>query len=714
GSWQEGNVDLKVGRIIGDSAADMLQLYLAGLNVLGSTGNAVMASVDGWELGFEPDDGRAGEIPDLISVPGFLSSKGYQVRNDYEYPRTVDALDSYPANWATSFQSAANAGMDLFFIGGHNGYTGASLPYDGFDPADIPSKYYRFDDDLPIVMIVGCHGGLPVPDIGSWGGGSGISMVYNVIHNGARAYYGASGYSYGSPGSLHHCLWAELLLQYNFYYLISGFYQSKTLGYALQMGRINFPFGIGSNVGLDRKTVTEFNLFGIPWQRMEYPGTSRGGSRDDEQRDFEKAMPAPLKAERDLMLKPRKVVKLAQDTYQQSFTVKTSSWADKEFEKFQIIEIPGGEQQLVPDTPVLPAITKHSIALPPDGEILSLQASGVTTDTLGEFNIPTVRIGAWTESGITYTDETDMDYFYPPQLAYSREGSLNNHLITVFPVGHNPKTNETVLHPDFQVTVTYKAPVPFGILDFKADQAVLAPGQSPSFSAGIFNMGDSGVTLAGTLSLTHDDGGVGFSTTTLSIPLVPGSVFNLQSSPAGFPEVDNYRAILSLNDGMGNIVTAETPFSVISAGVMNLVAVWNPLDNKSALSVDVENLTDKTRNLTMAFVIMGSDDVWLDTVYSDPANLAAGETRTMSVVWTSPGVLTDTLKIQAVGALDGAPLNPANAEMSVFTMEALFDSLVDYILNRYTLQPGLRNIFNLNGDDVIDVADVIALIKNTR
>ncbi|MCB2153240.1 DUF11 domain-containing protein [bacterium] len=660
GLWQEGNVDLKVGRIIGDSAEDMLQLYLAGLNVNGHTGRAVMASVDGWELGYEPHPSSPPGYgyPDLISVPGSLGSRGIQVFNDTESPRTIDVLEPYPSGWASSFQAASNGGMDLFFIGGHNGYRGATIPEDSFGPADIPSKYHRFDDDNPLVMIVGCHGGLPVPHLG-WPGGASNSMVYNVIHNGARAYYGASGFSYGSPGNLHSCKWGELLIQYNFYYFLSAGYQSRTLGYALQRGKINFPFGVGNNTQLDRKTVTEFNLFGIPWQNLDYPG---GPSRAKTAENF---MPDSLKRERQLMIKPRRITRVADNVYQQTFNVQTPSWQQQDFEGFDTITIADGQQQAIPDAPLLPAITKHSIALPSDGKILSLEASVATTTTIGQFNIPTVQVDAWTRSGIHYTADTNIDSLYPSQIAWSHEGEQNHHLISVFPMRHNPTTDETLWYPNIDVTVTYEAPVPFGILDFLPDEANITAGQTPSFSARVFNMGDTTVMLDGTLAVTDDATSDGFSTKTLSLSLAPGTIYDLQSSMAGVPGVGQYTATLSLSDGMNGDVTAQTAFSVVTTQLTNLKASWSPEERKSYLSVDIENPSDQQKLLTLAFVVTDSEGVWLETIYVDPVSIGAGEKVNVEGPWNPAQISGGTYKIQAVGALDGTPVNTIDGVLEI-------------------------------------------------
>lgn len=59
--WQTGEVELGAGRLLGESAEEMLSLLEEGVDWNnGRRDGVVMASVDGWELGLELD---------LISIP---------------------------------------------------------------------------------------------------------------------------------------------------------------------------------------------------------------------------------------------------------------------------------------------------------------------------------------------------------------------------------------------------------------------------------------------------------------------------------------------------------------------------------------------------------------------------------------------------------------------------------------------------------------------
>jgi hypothetical protein len=214
--WRLGDLELAVGRLLGATASDMRYLLNNSMATDGGTWRAVMASVDGWELGYNNPSCGAGSVADVLNVPARLIARGFNVRNDTEMPRTVDVMSPFDANWETGFRAAANAGMDIFFIGGHDSYYKAEIPGDDFTPDDTCSAatcdFNRFDNDHPLTFIVGCHGGLPVPDVGGYGGVD-DNMVYDIVHEGGRAYVGATGYSYGSPGSLCNATWGEKLLQ---------------------------------------------------------------------------------------------------------------------------------------------------------------------------------------------------------------------------------------------------------------------------------------------------------------------------------------------------------------------------------------------------------------------------------------------------------------------------------------------------------------------
>jgi hypothetical protein len=572
--WRTGDVELWTGRLLGDSAADMLNLLSEGVDWNnGRRGGAVMASVDGWELGLEPDDGRGGEIADLTDATSLLRGKGFAVRND-DSPaaevRTIDVMSPYEGgsnSWNSDFRDAANnsGGMDLFLIGGHDSYDHAVIPGDNFSPDDTPNDYTRFGIDHPVVMIVGCHGGLPVLDI-DVPGGADHSMVYDLIHEGARAYIGATGFSYGSPNNLHKCTWGERLIQRFFLNLTTpGGSNSMALGKALAEAKQNFTFGLASNDALDRKTVTEFNLYGVPWSFIFYPNAMSRGEADDPGGYLSGALEGTISAGDDEGIYTQIVEFNLAD-----FQVQREIQDD---EKYDIFSIEGGHTAISPDAPVLPFLKVFSMPLPPEAEIQDVRLVEATPEFVGEFNIPIARVAAFSEGGISYTTRTDINSPFPadPDLVqYQRTTEGIN--ITLFPIQHNPTTDETWFYQRGAVQVTYQAPRTINITEFSTDRPGYRPGEAVNTRCVVANIGDSKERVKGLLQLKNSRGEIVGAETTEACSIAPGGACVLETAAwiEAIPD-GAYSAHISVqNSEEATVAQAAAEFSVVTGEIIDL------------------------------------------------------------------------------------------------------------------------------------------------
>lgn len=552
--WQKGDVELWTGRILGETAADMLSLLEEGVNPNnGKRGGAVMASVDGWELGLEP--GGSGGYADLHDVPALLRGKGFQVRND-DMPssevRTIDVMSPFEggnASWNTNFRNAANnaGGMDLFFIGGHDNYDHAVIPGDDFSPDDTCAAatcdYNRFDDDHPIAMIVGCHGGLPVPDIDVVGGAD-DDMVYDLIHEGASAYIGATGFSYGSPNNLHKCTWGERLMQGFFGQLLKpAGKNSMTVGRALAEAKRDYVFGYGRKDHLDRKTVTEFNLYGVPWTYVYYPGAGATSSATTAE--------SRVQAEpRAFAASGREVEAAAQaDAYSRNFAVDFAGYsAPTETEggvTYDLLSIEGGDLAIADGAPILPYVEAFALALPFSGTVTGVQVVGAVSSTIGIYNVPSAHVRPWSQGGMQYTTTTDVAGLYPANLVEWQETGAGV-LFTLFPIQHDPNSGETVFYSHIEVQVTYEAPLPIGVSAFATSRASYAPGEAVNAKATVGNVGDTTATLSGTLTIENALGQVVESAEVEAFAVSPGESHELSLAWAGASERGSYRATLTI------------------------------------------------------------------------------------------------------------------------------------------------------------------------
>jgi hypothetical protein len=399
-------------------------------------------------------------------------------------------------SWNTNFRNAANdaGGMDLFFIGGHDNYDHAVIPGDNFSPDDTPTRYTRFGIDHPVAMIVGCHGGVPVPDI-DVDGGADHSMVYDLIREGARAYIGATGFSYGSPNDLHRCTWGERLMQRFFDNLMRpGGSNSMALGAALARAKSDYVFGFGNRDYLDRKTVTEFNLYGVPWSFLFYPdaGTAYAG-------DIAGSAGRTKEVGFSILTKP--VVKAPEAaTYTRTLEIRIDSYkVAKETQdnvQYHIISIPGGEVAVGPELPILPYIKGFELPLPTEAQVTAVNVVEASSQPIGKLNIPTADVLPWSQGGMKYTTETRVNYLYPPAkdlVQYQKTGDAV--LFTVFPIQHNPSSGDTIFYKEFRVNVTYVAPLTIAITEFSTDKPIYLPGETIRTTTFIENIGDMDARL---------------------------------------------------------------------------------------------------------------------------------------------------------------------------------------------------------------------------
>lgn len=718
GDWQTGDIELWTGRLVGASAADMLSLLSEGVDWNnGRRGGVVMASVDGWEVGLEPDDGRAGEVADLYNVPALFRNKGFAVRND-DIPssevRTIDVMSPYEGgetSWNNNFRSAANnaGGMDLFFIGGHDGYDHAVIPGDDFSPDDTPTVYSRFDDDHPISMIVGCHGGLPVPDI-DVAGGVDHCMVYDLVHEGARAYIGASGFSYGSPGNLHKNLWGERLMEGFFGKLLSPpGSNSMAIGKALADAKRDHTFGFGSVDALDRKTVTEFNLFGVPWAFMFYPvamaGSVPAGAVKTEVQAFS-------------TLAGEVVAGLEESVYSQTFDVVIEGYSvQTEVQddiKYSLFSVKGGDTAVSPGTPILPYLRGFTLPLPPYASVIGVKILRSSSGSIGRYNVPVARVEPWTEGGLAYTTKTDIDYAYPKtedliQYQVTGEGMV----FTVFPIQHNPATDETTFYSHFLVEVTYEAPLSVAVTDFGTDKLQYRPGETLKTAARIENLGDVAAILWASLSIQDVFGKEVGTQTSKPFEVPSGGSYILPLSWTAHLDDGVYTAQISLFAEKAMLGGRSAVFSVVGREITDLSApAVLRIGEQGVFKVTFANygLTDVEGQARLT--IQDNEGGFVNELAPQGISVPAGSSEIVAFSWTPTGANVGDYSAIATVLVDDQQYGPTAKPFLVTRplCEGDFDCDGDVdgsdlarFVNAFVMAASLAD---LNGDKVIDAGDV--------
>jgi hypothetical protein len=642
--WQTGDLELWVGRLLGETAADMLSLLREGVDWNnGRRGGVVMASVDGWELGLEADDGRAGEIADRANVPALLRNKGFVVRND-DVPtsevRTIDVMSPFEGgetSWNTNFRNAANhsGGMDLFFIGGHDSYDHAVIPGDDFSPDDTPTRYTRFGTDHPIAMIVGCHGGLPVPDI-DVNGGADHSMVYDLIREGARAYIGATGFSYGSPNNLHKCTWGERLMQEFFIKLLAPpGSNSMALGKALSEAKRDYVFGFGSNDALDRKTVTEFNLYGVPWSFVFYPNAAQGLAEEAAEGEKAKAFETLSGAIGTLGDEP---------VYTQTFSVKIADYQvqteAQDSIQYHLFSVQGGDSAVAPGIPILPYVAAYSLPLPHEAKVLEVKVLKAEKVSIGRYNIPIADVQPWSEGGLRYTTKTDINYPYPTgENLVSHQASGEALVFTVFPIQHNPSTDETWFYKTLTVAVTYEAPLTLAISEFALDKTEYMPGESIKATARIQNVGDAEEALSAVLLILDKMGEVVGQVSSRPFTVPSAGSHTLPLAWEGKLPDGAYTAQMNVSSAKDVEIGASQGFSVLSGEIVEVLVPDDlNLGETGRFKVSFANYGSSGIQAICRLSIQDEEGGLVEDLEPREMTVPAGTVRSASFDWTAKGV----------------------------------------------------------------------------
>jgi hypothetical protein len=566
GDWDEGELELAVGRIVGDSAADMLALLNSGLAAKGSTGRAVMASVDGTDLG-------AG----FVNVPARLVDRGLNVLNDDEIPRTVDVNPVYPTNWNAGFRAAANGGMDIFYIGSHASYRRAIIPGDAFSPDDTCAQstcgYSRFDDDHPLAFIDGCHGGLTVPNV-DVPGGVDNDMVYDLTHEGARAYIGATGFSYFCTTAGFACC-GEVLIQDLFSNFLSADHQSLPIGEALRWAKEHYVAGYGGHkeqydIGhsgyrsVDYKTLAEYTLYGVPWQRLKYPDSS-GAAVTASQR----LQPTSM------ICRTGSVIQANAIRYTRTITVEIAAFdvvtATQDNITYDLLTISGGGMALAPGLPMLPYVKGYTLTLPLSATLQGMMLTGSACAATGSYQVPNALVRPRTEGGTSYTTTTSINTFFPANDALIQAQQQGNQILfTLFPIQHNPTTNETRFCNQMVFEVSYDASLTLAVSDLHPQQEQLRPGETITATARVENVGSNLATFTYTLAVVDVYGHVAGWQDGGPFSVMAGGQEQLDFSWDGLLDEGGYTLELTLWQNGAVVGLGTTGVNVVGGAITHL------------------------------------------------------------------------------------------------------------------------------------------------
>jgi len=494
--WDEGGVELAVGRLIGTLASHLSTLLHNGQYGPDRThpARAIVASACD---------------SDAEDLANHLIGYGYDVRNDTESPCTLDN-----DNWTrAALLSLMGGDYQILHHGNHateEGWTtppcGPSLPK--VTPKDLISSTIaaRIGTNYPIFTSNGCRAGLAAARSGFYMAEE-PTMVNGLVRDGVSAVVASTGLTQGCSWPDGCTMGGEEFIKDFWGLAASPPPRQLNLGMALRWAKRTWD-GHFSVDAEEEKTGAEFVLYGIPWITAPYRGGTSSRS------------PQPLAGQ---ALSPPQP--LGGGVYVVTATFDASNYSVNTVDGFDLVEVEGMELGRDTGVPLVP-LAEVELQLPRDGSVMEVEAIATDPADLGVLNIhqsvPGIPIPGGDPGGPAEAPDIGV---YPPEGATFRTVSLDGYnLARVYasPLSYNTTTDQATLYRSLALRITYHLSSTVGLLEMSATPNDLAPGQSFSLAATLVNPASDPATLTGTLVLKDDLGQVVSTMEIDPFTVVPG------------------------------------------------------------------------------------------------------------------------------------------------------------------------------------------------
>jgi hypothetical protein len=247
--------------------------------------------------------------------------------------------------------------------------------------------------------------------------------------------------------------------------------------------------------------------------------------------------------------------RVAPSAYSKIFEVGIAEYQVSNENGYEIITVPNGQLEINEGYPVLPFVETGTLALPYEASMVNLEVIESKSSSIGRYNIPIADVAPFSEGGISYREETDIDYLYPSEIVFSESTSIGL-LVRVSPIQHNPTTDETLFYSYLKIQATYATSAPIVIVDFSTDRSIYVSNDIIKTSTEVKNIETSEISLVGVLTLKDEFGRIVGSTESERFSVSPRRSHTLSLSWDKSLEGGTYDVIITIVDAEQNIVGA--------------------------------------------------------------------------------------------------------------------------------------------------------------
>jgi len=515
--YMQGKADIRYGRIVGASADDMISLTEKGIVGPQGGNNAVIAST-GED---NPCMGKNCECCyDTDGAYDNFNGAGYAINYDGTSQVSADMLEN--GNWTKEeFVRCVNIKNVKYVIeGSHASHTG--FEYGSCENPDKCETGFLDDgkngglrtlndNEGYFVGIGGCHGGAPEDNERKPSHTS--SLAYEFIHKGACGFFGSSALV---PGNLEcgEQKFADKLFD-SFFGNITSSGDGSVIGGVYKKTLENYTPEDGTWSDTDRRTVTQFNLYGVPWMECNFSLKSHRTGVADVEKGFRIRESGPESQSRKSGRRS--------GIFSKIFVFEVNDYNITQEDSFDLINIPGADLAHANLKPLLPRFMA-TLKLPKDSLITSVQLTEGGTQSLGCLNIPNYQVSFLSHPLPSFTEVTDMTGLYPdPNYSYYIRNDDDHEELRIFfhPVQHNVDTKETTLWTESTLEVLYEVDECIFISDLRTDKESYKSSEPVIITATVNNVGDTDVTGLTAVGVIEDYSDNRFRETRVPVGTVP-------------------------------------------------------------------------------------------------------------------------------------------------------------------------------------------------
>ncbi len=630
--WHKGKVEIDVGRIIGDTAADLQRLFESGIEGIsfGSPARAVLASCDNGDLDFWGSQG----VIDHVRAWGFSASSTMVDNNDWRRDDLLTAL-------GTQFS--------LFAFSDHSNPWGVGTPPNPTKGGLAGSEMAgAIDENIALVQ----H-----PFVGIDGCRSGMTLVSNSMgdyfaREGASGYLGNGGISWSYPPGLE--AYTEKVVNKFWRRTMPDSGVPRSVGQALRNAKTDYFAAWGWDCR-DKTAVQQTTLFAVPWLTIPRPGSGSASSLLVEKRAVASAFSA--------------VRALAPSSYEATLVIDAASYSiDRTTASgFDLVEVNGFEQSMVSGV-MLPARQVHH-RLPPGATVTAVSASRENQLDLGSLRIPVYAPGVELLGGGTPAKwalaPASLGVLPAQAAAWEAFAADANHQllgITVIPVEFNAATGRATLYRRLVVRITYTTAESLVVTAMGPATRTFLPGHSPRLYVEASNVGSAAASFTTSCRLLDAEGGEVATGNDGPFSVAAGTNAVVAISCPAVGQEGGYAALVEVKHGGSVIATGAAVIDMLDGEIRSFRTPAKVFPgSEGRFEITYVNYTASPVEASFALEIAGETGrVWA-APDAEVRTVAAGESETVTFVWdglTAPlGVHTATATVQ-VGATERRAVRP--------------------------------------------------------